>query len=71
MLNTLGTIDTKDIGLLVEGVTAKMSANDPFLAENLQLIQYDAANKYFTNVGDLIVFEGKTAELTPKDIIEN
>ena len=71
VLNTLRTIDTKDVGLLVEGVTAKMSADDPFLAENLQLIQYDAANKYFTNVGELIVFEGKTGDLTPKSLIEN
>ncbi len=46
-----------------------MGADDPFLAENLQLIQYDSANKYFENVGEVIDFEGKTAELTPEDLI--
>ncbi|QXC60462.1 ABC transporter substrate-binding protein [Aquihabitans sp. G128] len=71
VLDTLRTIDTKGLGLLIDGVDAKMSADDPYLAENLQLIQYDAGNKYFTNVGDVIDFEGKTADLTPKDLIDS
>ena len=71
VLNTLRTIDTEDQGLLLKGVKAKMSADDPFMAENLQLIQYDAAKRYFNNVGDLIDFEGKTAKLTPESLINN
>ncbi|CAN5796501.1 hypothetical protein BH10ACT1_BH10ACT1_35170 [soil metagenome] len=71
VLDTMRTIDTKDLGLLIDGVNAKMSADDPYLAENLQLIQYDATNKYFTNVGDVIDFEGKTKDLTPEDLINS
>lgn len=69
VLDTLRTIDTDGLGLTVDGVKLKMSADDPFLAEDLQLIQYDAAAKYFENVGDVIDFEGKTADLTPEDLI--
>ena len=69
VLDTLRNIDTEGTGLLLDGVQAKMSADDPFMAENLQLIQYDAANKYFQNVGQIIDFEGKTAEVTPADLI--
>ncbi len=69
VVNTMRTIDTKGLGLLIDGVNAKMSADDPYLAENLQLIKYDAGNKYFTNLGDIIDFEGKTKDLTPKDLV--
>lgn len=69
VLNTLRTIDTEGLGLALDGVKIKMGADDPFLAENLQLIQYDATNKYFENIGDVIDFEGKTADLTPEDLI--
>lgn len=69
VLNTLRNIDTEGLGLLIEGVPAKMSADDPFLSENLQLIQYDAENAYFENVGEVLDFEGKTKELTPEELI--
>ncbi len=69
VLNTLRTIDTEGLGLMLEGVSAKMSADDPYLAENLQLVQYDASNKYFENVGEVIDFEGKTKDVTPGDLI--
>ena len=69
VINALRSIDTEGLGLALDGVKIKMGSEDPFLAENLQLIQYDSANKYFENVGDVIDFEGKTAELTPEDLI--
>ena len=69
VINALRTIDTEGLGLALEGVQIKMGADDPFLAENLQLVQYDSANQYFENVGEVIDFEGKTAELTPEDLI--
>ena len=49
----------------------RTSADDPFLAENLQLVQYDGAAGHFNNVGEVLDFEGKTAELTPEDLINN
>ena len=69
VLESMRTIDTEDVGLLIEGIPAKMSADDPFLAENLQLIQYNSAEQYFEDVGEVIDFEGRTAELTPADLI--
>ena len=42
-----------------------------FLAEDVQMIQYDAANKYFTNVGEVLDFEGTTPDITPADLIES
>ena len=47
------------------------SADDPFLAEYLQMVQYDAAAGHFNNVGEVLDFEGKTAEFTPGDLINN
>lgn len=65
--------DLKDVtgGLLVDGVTVNTSKDDRFLAENVQMIQYDAAASHFNNVGDVLDFEGKTAEITPKDLINS
>jgi branched-chain amino acid transport system substrate-binding protein len=72
VLDTLRNIDTNEhIGLLVPGVSLKMNKDDPFLAENVQLVQYDAAESHFNNVGDLLEYEGKTASITPKDLIES
>lgn len=71
VLTSMRTIDTTDVGLMVKGAKAKMSKDDPYLVEDLQLIKYDAAAKHFSNVGDLIDFEGKTKSVTPKDLIED
>lgn len=59
------------VGMLVDGVEVRTSADDPFLAENLQLVQYDGAAGHFNNVGEVLDFEGQTAELTPEDLINN
>ncbi len=69
VINALRSIDTEGLGLALDGVSIKMGEDDPFLAENLQLVQYDSANQYFENVGEVIDFEGKTADLTPEDLI--
>lgn len=70
VLNTLRNIDTDEqLGMLVEGVTLKMGADDAFLAENVQTVQYDAKAAHFNNVGEILDFEGKTTEITPGDLI--
>lgn len=71
VLDSLRNIDTKDLGMLVKGVTLKMNADDAFLAESVQLVKYDAKGEHFNNVGDLLDYEGKTAEITPKDLIDS
>ena len=65
--------DLKDLtgGLLLDGVEVNTSPDDRFLAEDVQMIQYDAANKYFTNVGEVLDFEGTTPDITPADLIES
>jgi branched-chain amino acid transport system substrate-binding protein len=60
-----------EVGMLVDGVEVRTSADDPFLAENLQLVQYDGAAGHFNTVGEVLDFEGKTAELTPEGFINN
>ncbi|MCU1356931.1 MAG: branched-chain amino acid transporter substrate-binding protein [Acidimicrobiales bacterium] len=58
-----------DVGLLVAGVEVHTAADDPYLAEDVQMVQYDAKGSHFVNVGDVIDYEGKTAQFTPKDLI--
>jgi branched-chain amino acid transport system substrate-binding protein len=65
--------DLKDVtgGLLIPGVEVNTSPDDRFLAEDVQMIQYDASKKYFTNVGDVLDFEGTTTDITPADLINS
>ena len=65
--------DLKDItgGLLIPGVSVNTSSKDRFLTEDIQLIQYDSAKKYFSDIGDVIDAEGTTASITPKGLINN
>ncbi|MBX3315144.1 MAG: ABC transporter substrate-binding protein [Actinobacteria bacterium] len=73
VLDTMRNIDISDqMGMLVDGVTLKMSADDAYLAENVQTIQYKYVSDteaYFENVGDILDFEGKTKDITPEDLI--
>jgi branched-chain amino acid transport system substrate-binding protein len=62
-----------DIGILLPDTGITTNADDPFMGERLNLVQYkfespDARN-HFVIVGDLYDFEGKTAELTPEELI--
>lgn len=65
--------DLQDVtgGLLLDGVEVNTSPEDRFLAEDVQMIQYNAANKYFENVGEVLDFEGTTTEITPEDLINS
>src|SRR5262249_40874357 len=47
-----------------DGVTLKASGtDDPYLLESLQVVQYDADTKTYTDVGPLITsFEGQTKQ---------
>ena len=65
--------DLKDVkgGLLIPGIEVNTSPEDRFLAEDVQMIQYDASKKYFENVGDILDFEGTTTKITPKDLVNS
>ena len=59
-------------GLLLDGISITTNGEkDPFMGETVQLVQYDAANKYFNDVGSLVDEEGKTKEITPPDLINS
>ena len=40
------------------------------MGETVQVVQYDFAKKYFDDVGELVDYEGKTSDATPKELIE-
>ncbi len=61
--------DISGVGMLIDGVKVHTDADDPFLAENLQLARYDGAGAHFVNVGEVLDFEGQTSKFTPKDLI--
>lgn len=70
VMNAVRSMDKIKGGLLLDGVTISTSANsDPYMGETVQLIQYNAANKYFDSIGGLSSDEGKTKSLTPPALI--
>jgi branched-chain amino acid transport system substrate-binding protein len=72
LMEAMRSIDgLSEVGMLVDGVEVRTSADDPFLAENLQLVQYDGAAGHFNTVGEVLDFEGQTADFTPEDLIKN
>ncbi len=70
VMTAVRSMDKIKGGLLLDGVTISTSGNqDPYMGESVQLIQYNANNKYFDNVGGLVNEEGKTKSFTPPDLI--
>lgn len=75
VMESIRNLDVSDVGLLLPDVTITTSEDDPFMAETLQLAQYEflgeGERNHFVPTGDLVEFEGETAELTPEDLINN
>ncbi|MGI8755066.1 MAG: ABC transporter substrate-binding protein [Acidimicrobiales bacterium] len=70
LMDAMHNIDgISNVGLLIDGVSVKTSPDDPYLAENLQLIQYKGSANHFENVGDILDYEGKTKSVTPPGLI--
>ncbi|MCU1453975.1 MAG: branched-chain amino acid transporter substrate-binding protein [Acidimicrobiales bacterium] len=60
----------KGVGLMIDGFSITTNGDkDPFMGEQMQFVQYDAAKKYFHDVGTMLDFEGQTAKLTPPALI--
>ncbi len=57
--------DVKGIGLQLPDAAWSVSADDWFLGEDFNLLQYSVADGYFKPVGALIKADGKTEEITP------
>lgn len=63
------TLDVKEIGLTMPGVTLQVDANDWFLGEMFNLVQYSVAEGHFALVGGILDFQGDTAKITPASLI--
>jgi branched-chain amino acid transport system substrate-binding protein len=61
----------KGAGLQVPGSTWTTSPSDRFLGETFQLVKYNKAEGHTTAIGPLTDLNGKTAELSPPDLLKN
>ncbi len=70
LMEAVRNLDGVTSPLAHEGITFTTSgADDAFMGESFVLVQYDAAEAHFNEVSDVIDFEGRTAEVTPEDLI--
>jgi branched-chain amino acid transport system substrate-binding protein len=68
LMETARTLDLKDIGLQLPEASWITNADDWFLGEEFNLVQYSTADGYFKTL-QFINEEGKTAEITPENLI--
>ena len=61
--------DVTGVGLQIPAAKWNTSADDWFVGETFQFIKYDATAKHTDPVGALTVDDGKTASLTPAELI--
>jgi branched-chain amino acid transport system substrate-binding protein len=59
----------KGVGLQLPGAEWTVGADDWFLGEEFDLVQYTTAGGYFKTLGDLQKLDGKTASITPPNLI--
>jgi branched-chain amino acid transport system substrate-binding protein len=63
--------DVENVGLQLPGATWSVGADDWFLGENFELVQYSVADKFFSAVGELIKADDETEEITPENLINS
>jgi branched-chain amino acid transport system substrate-binding protein len=61
--------DVSEVGLQIPGASFTVRPDDWFLGEQFNLVQYSVADEYFKIVGDLLVHDDQTEEITPDDLI--
>ena len=61
--------DIQGVGLMLAGQVHNVSADDWFLGETFNLVQYGLADGYFSPVGEMHNEDGKTASYTPANLI--
>ena len=72
VMNTLHALPgVKDVGLQIPAATWTTGPNDPFIGETFQMIQYNSSEGHTTPVGSLIDDNGKTASLSPQDLLNS
>ncbi len=63
--------EVSEIGLMPPGATWTLGAEDWFLGEQFNLVQYSAADGFFSALGDLQVYDDQTEEITPDSLINS
>ncbi len=63
--------DLKDVGLMNPGAVFNVNGEDRFLGETFNLMQYSLAKGYFEVLEGPINFDGKTASLTPSELLNS
>jgi len=72
VMNALHTLPgVSDVGLQLPNSKWTTSANDAFIGETFQMIQYDAKAAHTNYVGPLIDDNGKTANLSPPALLNS
>jgi branched-chain amino acid transport system substrate-binding protein len=72
VIETARTISgAKGVGLQLTGSSWSTSANDWFLGEDFQMIQYSVAQGHTNPIGSLIDDSGKTASLSPAALLQS
>jgi len=61
--------DLEGLGFMPPGAKFNTSANDWYLGETYNLVQFSYAKKYFADISPLIDDDGKTAEISPSSLI--
>jgi hypothetical protein len=73
LMESVRNLDASEVGLLLPDVSATTGSDDAYMGESLMLAEYefigDGERNHFVPTGDLVDFEGQTAELTPEDLI--
>ena len=70
VMNSVRHLNAVTTGLLLDGISMTTNGDkDPYMAETIALVKYDATKKYFTTIGPLENYEGQTAKYTPKALI--
>jgi branched-chain amino acid transport system substrate-binding protein len=69
VMDAIRNLDGVTTSLMLEGVSVTTGEDDNFMGESFTLVQYDGAAGHFNHIGELIDFEGETANNTPEDLI--
>jgi len=63
------TYSATGLGFMLPGATFATNASDWFVGETYELVQFSLAKKYFVPITPLIDDDGKTAKITPPQLI--
>ncbi len=69
LMESIRNMDGLTTPLGHEGVTFTTGPDDAFMGESFVLVQYNGPEAHFEEIGELIDFEGQTAEVTPEALI--